>query len=134
MIGLLVNNNAQIVPPHPPQSIITIYYNKQTKGYTMNKNIEELQRFSNKLRFIIDELAEDLLDDTPNGTERIINKASHYINGICRLAEVVEDYVPKEEGCRCGELKEILELIPKKLSLGEFLELKDLIHQHFKGG
>jgi hypothetical protein len=26
----------------------------------MNKNIEELQRFSNKLRFIIDELAEDL--------------------------------------------------------------------------
>lgn len=98
----------------------------------MNKNIEDLQQFSNKLRFIIDELANYLPDDTPSGTKRLITKAGFYINGICRLSEVVEDYEPKNEACRCDELDEILELIPKKLSLGDFLELWDLVDNHFQ--
>ena len=98
----------------------------------MNKNIEDLQRFSNKLRFLIDELADYLPDDTPKGTKRIITRAGFYINGMCRLSEVIEGYEPKKEACRCDELDEILELIPKKLSLGEFLELWDVIANHFQ--
>lgn len=98
----------------------------------MNKNIENLQRFSDKLRFLIEELADYLPDDTQNATKRLITRAGFYINGICRWAEVVEDYEPKNEACRCDELDEILELIPKKLSLGDVLELKDLITNHFQ--
>lgn len=98
----------------------------------MNKNIEELQRFSDELSRLIEELADYLPDDTPNGTKRIITRAGFYIDGICRLSEVVEDYEPKNEACRCDELDEILESIPKKLSLGDVLELKDLVANHFQ--
>lgn len=98
----------------------------------MNKNIEDLQRFSNELRRLIDELADYLPDDTPNGTKRLITRAGFYINGICRLSEVVENYEPKNEACRCDELDEIMESIPKKLSLGEILQLKDAIYNHFQ--
>lgn len=98
----------------------------------MKKNIEDLQRFGDKLRFLIDELADYLPDDKPSVAKRIITKAGFYINGICRLSEVIEDYEPKNEACRCDELDEILESIPKKLSLGDVLELKDLITNHFQ--
>ena len=100
----------------------------------MDKKIEELQTASSELCFRVEDLVTWLPAILSKHMERLISKVTYHSNHVKQLAEDMKDYAPRNDSCRCVELEEILELIPKKLSLGEFLELKDLIHQHFKGG
>lgn len=97
----------------------------------MDKKIEALQNACDELVHKMEQLDAWMPDSASKHAKRLMTVVTRHSNEVERISEELTNYVPKNEGCRCVELGEILELIPKKLSLGEFLELKDLIHQHF---
>ena len=97
----------------------------------MDKKIEELQTASSELVHRMEQLNAWMPDSASTHAKRLLSKVIQHSNEVECIAEELTNYVPKNEGCRCVELEEILELIPKKMGLGELLELKDLIHQHF---
>lgn len=97
----------------------------------MDKKIVELQSACGELVHRMGQLDAWMPDSASKHAKRLMNVVSRHSNEVECIAEELTNYVPKNEACRCVELDEVLELIPKKLSLGEFLELKDLIHQHF---
>lgn len=97
----------------------------------MDKKIEALQKACETIELRTKHLAAWIPDSAAKPVKRLMATLTRLSSEVHCLAEELTNYAPKIEGCRCGELEEILEIIPKKLSLGEFLELKDLIHQHF---
>lgn len=97
----------------------------------MDKKIEALQNACDELVHRMKQLDAWMPDSASKHAKRLMNMVSRHSNEVSCLTKELANYVPKNEACRCVELDEVLEVIPKKLSLGEFLELKDLIHQHF---
>ena len=98
----------------------------------MDTKIAALQKACDELVYRMEQLDAWMPDSASKHAKRLMTVVTRHSNEVKGIAESLTNYVPKEEGCRCGEMKEILELIPKKLSLGEFLELWDLIANHFQ--
>lgn len=98
----------------------------------MDTKIAALQKACDELVYRMEQLDAWMPDSASKHAKRLMTVVTRHSNEVTSCAKELINYVPKEEGCRCGELKEILELIPKKLSLGEFLELWDLIANHFQ--
>lgn len=98
----------------------------------MDTKIAALQNACDELVNRMEQLDAWMPDSASKHAKRLMTVVTRHSNEVSNLVKELINYAPKEEGCRCGELKEILELLPKKLSLGEFLELWDLIANHFQ--
>lgn len=98
----------------------------------MDTKITALQKACDELVHRMEQIDACMPDSAFKHAKRLMTVITRHSNEVSCCAKELTNYVPKKEGCRCGELKEILELIPKKLSLGEFLELWDLIANHFQ--
>lgn len=98
----------------------------------MNKNIEELQKTCEELELRTKQLDAWMPDSASKHAKRLITVVTRLSYEVKSIAESLTNYDPKTEACRCDELDEILELIPKKLSLGDVLQLKDAIYNHFQ--
>ena len=97
----------------------------------MDTKVAALQKSCEMSELRTKHLAAWIPDSAAKPVKLLMATLTRLSSEVYCLAEELTNYAPRIEGCRCIELDEMLELIPKKLSLGEFLELKDLIHQHF---
>lgn len=98
----------------------------------MDKKIEEFQTASSELCSRVEDLVTWLPAILTKHMERLISKVTYHSKEVKQLSEAMKDYAPRHDSCRCAELEEILELIPKELSLGEFLDFYDLVANHFQ--
>lgn len=98
----------------------------------MNKNIEALQNACEELVYRMEQLNAWMPDSASKHAKRLMTVVTRHSNEVSCCAKDLDNYVPKNEACRCDELDEIMESIPKKLSLGEILQLKDAIYNHFQ--
>ena len=98
----------------------------------MDNNIEALKNACDELRLRTKQLDAWMPDGASKHAKRLMNMVVRHSEEVSGCVEKLINYVPKKDGCRCGELEEMLELIPKKLSLGEVLQLKDLIYNHLQ--
>ncbi len=84
----------------------------------MDNNIESLKNACDKLRLRTKQLDAWMPDGASKPAKRLMNMVIRHSEEVSGCVEKLIN-LPKNEGCRCVELEEMLELIPKKLSLGE---------------